>query len=148
MQLLQRNVVCYGKLLWQAIEWDMNQAHNVHMSSGLLLQRGYNLELVNIHIRRHYRDVLLGWAEFFFRENLCIMSHILLECVCFSRGQGDNTSDWSVQWFGVEYVINHYLNQCGPNSWTHIDGLMQIRQNSSALAIELRLSCTNPSICA
>ena len=28
----------------------------------------------------------------------------------------------------------------------HIDGLMQERRNSSALAMELRLSCINPSI--
>ena len=30
----------------------------------------------------------------------------------------------------------------------HIDGLVQERQNSSVLAMELRLSCTNPSTCA
>ena len=29
----------------------------------------------------------------------------------------------------------------------HIDGLVQARCNSSALAMELHLSCTNPSIC-
>ena len=29
-----------------------------------------------------------------------------------------------------------------------IDGLLQERRNSSALAMELRLSCTNPSICS
>ena len=29
----------------------------------------------------------------------------------------------------------------------HIDGLVQERGNSSALAMELRLSCTNPLIC-
>ena len=28
----------------------------------------------------------------------------------------------------------------------HIDGLVQERRNSSALAMELRLSCTKPSI--
>ena len=28
------------------------------------------------------------------------------------------------------------------------DGLVQERRNSSALAMELRLSCTNPSVCA
>ena len=30
----------------------------------------------------------------------------------------------------------------------HIDALVQEKRNSSALAMELRLSCTNPSICA
>ena len=29
---------------------------------------------------------------------------------------------------------------------THIDGLVQERRNSSALAMELRLSCTNPAL--
>ena len=38
-----------------------------------------------------------------------------------------------------------------PDDWqdgcrsSHIDGLVQERRNSSALAMELRLSCTNPS---
>ena len=32
--------------------------------------------------------------------------------------------------------------------WFHIDGLVQERRNFSALAIELRLSCTKPSIYA
>ena len=37
----------------------------------------------------------------------------------------------------------HYLQ-----TWcTHIDGLVQERRNSSASAMELRLSCTNPLIC-
>ena len=30
----------------------------------------------------------------------------------------------------------------------HVDGLMQGRCNSSALAMELLISCTNPSMCA
>ena len=50
------------------------------------------------------------------------------------------------------------LVTCGPDkeivrhggSWVcgnHLDGLVQERRNSSALAVELRLSCINPSIC-
>ena len=31
--------------------------------------------------------------------------------------------------------------------FSYIDGLMQERRNSSALAMELRLSCVNPLIC-
>ena len=34
------------------------------------------------------------------------------------------------------------------NGMDHLDGLVQERRNSSALAMELRLSCINPSICA
>ena len=29
----------------------------------------------------------------------------------------------------------------------YIDGLVQEKRNSSAVAVELRISCTNPSIC-
>ena len=32
------------------------------------------------------------------------------------------------------------------NSLLDVDGLVQERRNSSALAMELRLSCTNPSM--
>ena len=38
----------------------------------------------------------------------------------------------------MAYIDFHLLD--------HIDGLVQERCNSSALAMELRLSCTNPSI--
>ena len=40
----------------------------------------------------------------------------------------------------VELLCTHQT------SYIHIDGLVQERCNSSALAMELRLSCTNPSI--
>ena len=36
----------------------------------------------------------------------------------------------------------------GAMDWPHVDGLVQERRNSSALAMELRLSCTNPSMYA
>ena len=34
----------------------------------------------------------------------------------------------------------------GSSAWDHIHGFVQERRNSSALAMELRLSYTNPSI--
>ena len=41
---------------------------------------------------------------------------------------------WLFAWFSLRNSL-------------HFDGLMQERRNSSALAMVLRLSCTNPSIC-
>ena len=38
------------------------------------------------------------------------------------------------------YPINEHIDN------TYFDGLVQERHNSNALAMELRLSCTNPSI--
>ena len=37
-----------------------------------------------------------------------------------------------------------YLSCHASDTYLNIDGLVQERRNSSALAVELRLSCTNP----
>ena len=45
----------------------------------------------------------------------------------------------------MRYIGNRWSHtDCG---FLHIDRLVQGRRNSSALAVELRLSCTNPSTC-
>ena len=44
--------------------------------------------------------------------------------------------------FAEEAIPNTYLNVIDRK---YIDALVQLRGNSSALAMELRLSCTNPS---
>ena len=45
-------------------------------------------------------------------------------------------------------LFRHYASsggkRRGKESYHHVDGLVQERRNSSALAIELRLSCTKP----
>ena len=38
------------------------------------------------------------------------------------------------------------ISKKGPRALGQIDGLVKKKRNSSALAMELRLSCTNPSI--
>ena len=46
------------------------------------------------------------------------------------------------------FVVLAYLAILNGNFWAavYINGLMQERRNSSALAMELRLPCINPSI--
>ena len=44
-----------------------------------------------------------------------------------------------------QYILNHNLTKQSMN-YEHIDGLIQERRNSIANALELSLSCTNPSI--
>ena len=44
------------------------------------------------------------------------------------------------------FWVNHCNNTTSLCQWCHIDGLMQERRNSIANALELHLSCTNPSI--
>ena len=46
---------------------------------------------------------------------------------------------------GTKFIVEQSLSQRG--EMLHIDGLGQERRNSNVLAMELRLSCTNPSIC-
>ena len=48
-----------------------------------------------------------------------------------------------VTWWRKGDKLNHWW----PNSVIYIDGLVQKRRKSSALAMELRLSCDQPSIC-
>ena len=43
-------------------------------------------------------------------------------------------------------LLNNPLNFMVPRKSSYIDGLMQERDNSIANALELRLSCTNPSV--
>ena len=47
------------------------------------------------------------------------------------------------------YNTKTKYNKSAPACWGehHVDGLLQGRRNSKALAMELRLSCTNSSIC-
>ena len=52
-----------------------------------------------------------------------------------------------ISWVGLQkrHEYHHLTGKPGLLQWYHIDGLVQERRNSSALAMELRLSCTNPS---
>ena len=89
----------------------------------------------------------------------------------FLRVQMTIFQHWFRSWLGADQATSHCLNQWWLVYWRiyvssglnelrtmqgfgtlahwgfmHIDGLVQERRNSSALAMELRLSCTNPSI--
>ena len=76
------------------------------------------------------------WSlSFFFMKNKFYVVNELLAVDCFQ--------DYSVKciWF---YVLHH--DTLSHNTIRHIDGLVQERRNSSALAMELRLYCINPLI--
>ena len=55
---------------------------------------------------------------------------------CYREQAAGKTAELSVIWDAMMLTWHHW----------NIDGLVQERRNSSALAMELRLSCTNPSI--
>ena len=62
----------------------------------------------------------------------------------------EQCTDWSgvccMRWSLCYPFSKCHNNMLLDSSYLHIDGLVQERRNSSALAMELRLSCTNPSI--
>ena len=81
----------------------------------------------------HFADD--SFSRIFLTEIVCISIKNIIE-ICAST-----------IWLSKEQATNHCLNHWWPSSLTHIDGLVQERRNSSTLAMVLRLSCTNPSIC-
>ena len=78
-----------------------------------------------------------------FKHNVCKIPAILFQpqwdkwCTDATKGQGMEYQQWSDKNSSTPVKMQQGL---------HIDGLVQERCNSSALAMELRLSCTNPSI--
>ena len=73
---------------------------------------------------------------------------------------GESTSHWWIpltkgpEMWNFDCLFIYSLNKLfnangivGDFGYHDIDGLVQERRNSSALAMELRLSCTNPVIC-
>ena len=58
----------------------------------------------------------------------------------------DAVTTWG--YLGSQFIEHHKANPCPgyPDFLTHFDGLVRERRNSSALAMELRLSSINPLI--
>ena len=54
-----------------------------------------------------------------------------------------NNLPWYLWWWPVEWMVSRWIQR---NSQEDIDGLVHERHNSIANALELRLSCINPSI--
>ena len=89
-----------------------------------------------------------GWMQpFVCRVCLCCMKY---------NGGAEGTCDGIIK---ALVSAGHTLHRVGEHSansrgvirispWPHIDGLVQSRRTSSTSALELRLSCTNPSTCA
>ena len=71
------------------------------------------------------------------QRNMSILAFKYEECTCLKVQIRHYLCD---SLFAALLSINTRLQQY------HSDGLVQERRNSSALAMELRLSCTNPSI--
>ena len=76
--------------------------------------------------------VLRAWTSNFIVKPCDVITH---PCPNFSSCSDKTLLELRHGWV----IISH--------SKQHIDGLMQERRNSSVLTLELRLSCTNPSIC-
>ena len=84
----------------------------------------------------------------------CFGAALLVFCVmsCMAAWRQDNVHSWSVFLLMIHRTCNvtlSFKDVWGPGSVVlhyHFDGLVQERRNSIANALELCLSCTNPSI--
>ena len=90
---------------------------------------------------RHLADNSFNYI--FLNKNLCILIKISLKCI--SKGPINHKS--AMIHVMACHQTSHYLDQCWPRRLTpYIHRLVQEWRNSTANALELRLSCTNPSI--
>ena len=84
-------------------------------------------------------------------ENVALkMADILSRPQCVNRWKALSKAKYSSKIRGrptnERVYFSCFVMFCCGSIWDHFDGLVQERRNSSALAMELRLSCTNPSI--
>ena len=71
------------------------------------------------------------------------------DCWCLGNAKSHGISSHGIDLFSMldnMFVLNILNWRSQHNSIPDIDGLVEERHNSSALAMELRLSCINPSI--
>ena len=98
------------------------------------LVEGHHVRYSDFHFENTSGTNCIGVTRFFFLENafeiaisrMLAITFFRPQCLC---GQGISSHD-------IDQIFT-----------VHIDGLVQERRNSIANALELRLSCTNPSIC-
>ena len=101
-------------------------------------QRRYKGHPVFLIIKTHEKEIMWGtlyndWNIKYAKVTYVIIVHILTEVSCATA------KSRIVHLICTLYVSLAYI--------FHIEVLVQVRYNSSALALELCLSCTNPSIC-
>ena len=78
--------------------------------------------------------------------------HNNIELILLLNNSWNDSTNSVVNFYGVEFLVGNirrHLHFCHYSTlnW-NIDGLVQERRNSSALAMGLCLSCINPSICS
>ena len=116
---------------------------NPPVTGGFPSQRASNVENVSIwwryHVLRAYtrsvKPISSKWQHF-----------------CCSAGWNLRTMlTWSGPWLNIDKDnlsgYTEFLLERFHHMKVYVDGLVQERRNSSALAMELRLSCTKPSMC-
>ena len=102
----------------------------------LLLYIHFFIYILHHTVRCHYNAVQYG-----------LIFHTALTGKLWGGCYGDFGENWlcydDTALYQVEILFIYILNDFG---FEHIDGLAQERRNSSALAMELCLSCTNHSM--
>ena len=89
----------------------------------------------------HVMSPRLQWVNSLYPDDthICIMH--AMNYIIIGLGNG-----LSPAWHQAKYQNQWQVSDWQLNNQEHINGLVQERRNSIANAMELRLSCTNPSI--
>ena len=106
---------------------DLRQS-NAHVMSLVMVTWGYDYFLIDV--MRSVTPVCDGMAAHRLMFSATCSQHLVWSWCCITRYHG-------------QYTHN---TLAGQGQISHINGSVQERRNSSALAMELRLSCNNPSI--
>ena len=130
--------------------------HEIKSKHKTFCSRKMHLKIVVCKSGGHFVQVSLCQSIILPDKILCIV-HTMSCCASIVshlvRGAGHSCM------FDGNLETRKWPTRCKQHSWTyflklkvsyfnsHFNGLMQERRNFSALAMELRLSCTSPSIC-
>ena len=75
-------------------------------------------------------------------------SHPVSACHCVNCQYLGNPSLWGSVGCCIGWALMYHSAEHWIQGILYLNGLVQLRRNSIANALELRLSCTNPSICS
>ena len=122
----------------------------------------YVMDISLINIKAHQAFSYLGYnplnhyltAEQVFWDLLACVNKVSIDSDTIWNGEQRHASGYHqayLKWNhyidnGLMWHVTTFTRLCKMMA-VYINGLMQERRNSSALALELRLSCINPSIC-
>ena len=152
------DVIFYHETANELTQWCHFPGLSVLMNQNLTIDKGISTTRVNTVSLRNMAQIGNPWSVMYIRPDFCINTYLLsspLNVVCiikfvlchlFAVWLPGPRRLWKRWRHKIFFIANVRIPIICYAMWHYIDGLVQEKRNSSALAMELRLSCTNPSI--